>query len=58
MFVVDLLKSPDLSQISRGWLRINVHGCDIEASFPERGTLVKLGLACVADDLEKMGKLR
>jgi aldehyde:ferredoxin oxidoreductase len=35
-----------------------LHGWDKETSFPTRHTLEKLGLKYVADDLEKIGKLR
>lgn len=36
----------------------DLHGWDWETSFPKRQTLVDLGLQDVADDLEKIGKLR
>jgi len=36
----------------------DLHGWDRETSFPKRQTLVDLGLESVADDLEKIGKLR
>jgi aldehyde:ferredoxin oxidoreductase len=36
----------------------DLHGWDRETSFPKRETLVNLGLGYVADDLEKLGKLR
>lgn len=36
----------------------DLHGWDRETSFPTRKTLVDLGLNDVADDLEKIGKLR
>ena len=36
----------------------DLHGWDRETSFPKRGTLEELGLSDVADDLEKIGKLR
>jgi aldehyde:ferredoxin oxidoreductase len=36
----------------------DLHGWDRETGFPERETLVNLVLGNVADDLEKMGKLR
>ena len=36
----------------------DLHGWDRETSFPKRKTLVGLGLKYVADDLEKIGKLR
>lgn len=36
----------------------DLHGWDRETSFPLRTTLVDLGLESVADDLEKIGKLR
>jgi aldehyde:ferredoxin oxidoreductase len=35
-----------------------LHGWDRETSFPKRQTLIDLGLEYVADDLEKIGKLR
>ncbi len=35
----------------------DLHGWDRRTSFPKKGTLVDLGLAEVADDLEKIGKL-
>ena len=36
----------------------DLHGWDRETSFPRRETLAELGLGSVADDLEKIGKLR
>ena len=36
----------------------DLHGWDRETSFPIRKTLVDLGLEYVADDLEKIGKIR
>ncbi len=36
----------------------DLHGWDRETSYPRRKTLVDLGLDSVADDLEKIGKLR
>ena len=36
----------------------DLHGWDRETSFPKRETLVELDLPHVADDLEKIGKLR
>ncbi len=36
----------------------NIHGWDIQTSYPKRDTLVGLDLECVAEDLEKIGKLR
>jgi aldehyde:ferredoxin oxidoreductase len=36
----------------------DLHGWDRETSFPQRETLVQLGLEDVADDLAKIGKLR
>lgn len=36
----------------------DLHGWDRETSFPRRETLADLGLESVADDLEKIGKLR
>jgi len=36
----------------------DLHGWDRETSFPTRKTLGYLGLEKVADDLEKIGKLR
>lgn len=36
----------------------DLHGWDRETSFPKRETLVDLGLDDVADDLERIGKLR
>ncbi|MBL7177710.1 MAG: hypothetical protein ISS66_17960 [Desulfobacteraceae bacterium] len=36
----------------------DLHGWDRKTSFPRRQTLVDLGLDSVADDLEKIGKLR
>ena len=36
----------------------DLHGWDRETSFPKRKTLGALGLNYVADDLEKIGKLR
>jgi len=36
----------------------DLHGWDKETGFPRRETLVNLGLERVADDLEKIGKLR
>jgi aldehyde:ferredoxin oxidoreductase len=36
----------------------DIHGWDRETSYPKRQTLVDLGLESVADDLEKIGKLR
>ena len=36
----------------------DLHGWDRETSFPRRKTLVDLGLEYVAEDLEKIGKLR
>ena len=36
----------------------DLHGWDRETSFPKRETLINLGLDSVADDLEKIGKLR
>ena len=36
----------------------DLHGWDRETSFPRRETLKNLGLEYVADDLEKIGKLR
>jgi aldehyde:ferredoxin oxidoreductase len=35
-----------------------LHGWDKETSYPQRKTLVDLGLEYVADDLEKIGKLK
>jgi aldehyde:ferredoxin oxidoreductase len=35
-----------------------LHGWDRETSYPQRQTLLDLGLEYVADDLEKIGKLR
>ena len=35
-----------------------LHGWDKETSFPKRETLVELGLEHVADDLERIGKLK
>ena len=35
-----------------------LHGWDRETSSPKRETLEALGLKYVADDLEKIGKLR
>ena len=36
----------------------DLHGWDRETSFPKRKTLVDLGLEFVAEDLDKIGKLR
>ena len=36
----------------------DLHGWDRKTSFPKKRTLVDLGLGSVADDLEKIGKLR
>jgi len=36
----------------------DLHGWDRETSFPNRRTLIDMGLEKVADDLEKIGKLR
>jgi aldehyde:ferredoxin oxidoreductase len=36
----------------------DLHGWDRETSFPKRQTLIDLDLEYVADDLEKIGKLR
>lgn len=36
----------------------DLHGWDRETSFPKRETLAELGLGYVADDLDKIGKLR
>ena len=36
----------------------DLHGWDRETSYPKRQTLLDLGLEYVADDLEKIGKLR
>jgi len=36
----------------------DLHGWDRETAYPRRQTLVDLGLESVADDLEKIGKLR
>jgi aldehyde:ferredoxin oxidoreductase len=36
----------------------DLHGWDRKTSFPIRKTLIDLGLEYVADDLEKIGKLR
>ena len=36
----------------------DIHGWDRETSFPKRETLLALNLPSVADDLEKIGKLR
>jgi aldehyde:ferredoxin oxidoreductase len=36
----------------------DLHGWDRKTSFPKRETLVNLGLGYVADDLDKIGKLR
>jgi aldehyde:ferredoxin oxidoreductase len=36
----------------------DLHGWDTKTSFPKRKTLVSLGLESVAEDLEKIGKLR
>jgi aldehyde:ferredoxin oxidoreductase len=35
-----------------------LHGWDRETSFPTKNTLLELGLEYVADDLEKISKLR
>jgi aldehyde:ferredoxin oxidoreductase len=35
-----------------------LHGWDRQTSFPKKKTLMELGLGYVADDLEKVGKLR
>jgi aldehyde:ferredoxin oxidoreductase len=36
----------------------DLHGRDREISFPRRKTLTDLGLETVANDLERIGKLR
>ena len=36
----------------------DLHGWDRETSFPKRETLMKLDLGYVAEDLERIGKLR
>ena len=36
----------------------DLHGWDRETSFPKRETLAEAGLGTVADDLDKIGKLR
>jgi len=36
----------------------DLHGWDRETSFPQKKTLVDLGLETVADDLQRIGKLR
>jgi aldehyde:ferredoxin oxidoreductase len=36
----------------------DLHGWDRETSYPQRKTLIDLGLSNVADDLAKIGKLR
>ncbi|MBW1945372.1 MAG: aldehyde ferredoxin oxidoreductase C-terminal domain-containing protein, partial [Deltaproteobacteria bacterium] len=36
----------------------DLHGWDRETSFPKRETLMELGLESVADDLQKIGKIR
>jgi aldehyde:ferredoxin oxidoreductase len=36
----------------------DLHGWDRETSFPKRETLANLGLEYVADDLDKIGKLK
>lgn len=36
----------------------DIHGWDRETGFPKRKTLIDFGLETVADDLEKIGKLR
>lgn len=44
-----------------GWMLdeyYDLHGWDRQTSFPKRETLIKSGLADVAMDLEKIGKLR
>jgi len=36
----------------------DLHGWDRKTSYPKRKTLIDLDLEYVADDLEKIGKLR